>query len=90
MRLNWWKLVLWLIVLFIIFLPVHTKLEKLKAKDTALSQELKSLTAENKQLAQEIEMLKNDPVYIEEIARDKLKVARENEIVFRVIEDRKD
>ncbi|MBU0635267.1 MAG: septum formation initiator family protein, partial [Candidatus Omnitrophica bacterium] len=71
-------------------LPVHTKLEKLKAKDTALSQELKSLTAENKQLAQEIEMLKNDPVYIEEIARDKLKVARENEIVFRVVEDRKD
>jgi len=68
------------------FLPAYSKIQKLKSKDTALSQKLKYLEQENKMLQEEIQMLKTDPVYIEEVARDKLKVARDNEIIYRVIE----
>jgi len=70
----------------LIFLPAYSKIQKLKSKDTMLSQQLKYLEQENERLQEEIQMLKTDPVYIEEVARDKLKVARDNEIIYRVIE----
>ncbi|MCP4649137.1 MAG: septum formation initiator family protein [PVC group bacterium] len=87
MNLNWWKIILGFVVIVAIFFPSYSKIQKLKSKDADLSQELERKNKENKELSEEIEMLKTDPVYIEEVARDTLKVARENEIVFRVVND---
>lgn len=86
MKFKLWKLVFWLVLIMLIFLPAYSKIQKLKSKDTMLSQQLKYLEQENERLQEEIQMLKTDPVYIEEVARDKLKVARDNEIIYRVIE----
>ncbi|MFH1459507.1 MAG: septum formation initiator family protein [Candidatus Omnitrophota bacterium] len=87
MKIKLWKIVFWLIILILIFFPTYSKIQKLKSKDEVLSQKLEKLVQENEILSQEIQMLKTDPVYIEEIAREKLKVARENEIIFRVIDN---
>ena len=76
-----------LVLIIVLFFPTYSKVRKLKARDKALSQQVERLKTENERLAQENRMLKEDPVYIEEVARDKLKVARENEIVFRVINE---
>lgn len=76
-----------LVLVVALFLPTYSKLQKLKAKDTAFSEQVERLKIENERLTQENRMLKEDPVYIEEVARDKLKVARDNEIVFRVINE---
>ncbi|MBU4257589.1 MAG: septum formation initiator family protein [Candidatus Omnitrophica bacterium] len=85
MKLTLCKNVLLLVALCAIFLPAYAKMQQLRQKDAVLSQKLERLTLENKKLSEEIELLKTDAVYIEEVAREKLKVARENEIVFRVI-----
>ena len=85
-----YKSVFWLIVLFILFFPVFSRIQELKTKDKVLSQKIAVLEQENEQLARENEMLKTDPVYIEEVAREKLKVAKENEIIFRVVETDKE
>jgi cell division protein FtsB len=86
-KLTLWKTIAWLTGIGILFFPTYSRIAQLKAKDAVLSQKMEHLTRDNEQLSEEIEMLKTDPVYIEEIAREKLKVARENEIVFRVIDD---
>ncbi|MBI4846742.1 MAG: septum formation initiator family protein [Candidatus Omnitrophica bacterium] len=85
MKLQIWKIIFLIIVLVIIFFPKVSKIQKLKQRDQELSQQVESLICANNELVKENEMLKTDAVYIEEVAREKLKVARENEIVFRVI-----
>ena len=85
MRVTFWKVVFWLAVIGILFFPTYSKIQQLKAKEDVLSQKLEHLTRENERLSEEIEMLKTDLVYVEEFAREKLKVAQDNEIIFRVI-----
>ncbi len=87
MKMSLHKCVFCGILIVTLFFPAFSKTQQLRLKDEALSQKLKLLTLENEQFARENKMLKTDPVYIEEIAREKLRVARENEIVFRVIND---
>lgn len=82
-----WKIIFWLLLLMIIFFPAYAKIHQLKAKNSALSKEIENLEKKGENLKQENERLKKDPVYIEEVAREKLKVARENEIVLRVVEN---
>jgi cell division protein FtsB len=79
------KIIFWLVIMGILFFPAYSKLQKLTSRDKALSQKVEKLKIENERLTQENQLLKSDPVYIEEVAREKLKVARENEVVFRIV-----
>ncbi|MBU1042820.1 MAG: septum formation initiator family protein [Candidatus Omnitrophica bacterium] len=74
-----------IIILGILFFPAYSKMQKLTLRDEALSRKVEELKLENEQLVQENELLTNDLVYIEEVAREKLKMARENEVVFRIV-----
>ena len=69
----------------VIFFPLFSRIQKLQQRDQVLSQKLERISLENKRLSEENQLLKTDPVYIEEVAREQLKVARDNEIVFRVV-----
>jgi len=86
MKLTFGKTIFVVILSAVVFFPTYSRIHQLRLKDEALAQKMEYLGRQNKQLTEEIEMLKTDPVYIEEVAREKLKVARENEIVFRVID----
>lgn len=48
----------------------------------ALQQEINSLGKENERLKKEVEALKNDPHYIEKLAREKLGLSKEGEIIY--------
>lgn len=85
MKITLGKIILWLFIIGIVFFPAYSKIQKLKLRDKALSQKAEKLELENERLSQENELLKNDPVYIEEVAREKLKVAQDNEVVFRIV-----
>ncbi|MBW1689662.1 MAG: cell division protein FtsB [Deltaproteobacteria bacterium] len=50
---------------------------------------LKDLREKNKLLAYEIRRLREDPKFFESVARRELGLVRENEIVFRVKEDKR-
>ena len=82
------KNALWLFALaFIVlavFLPSYTKMQDLQEKNDDYAYRIKQLTEENRRLAEERVRLDNDPVYLEKIAREKMGLLREGEVVYRL------
>lgn len=77
-----------MVVLFVAFLtPKVLQISALQARSNNLEVELQNLKAENKSLETELRLLRDDPVYIERVAREKLSKAKEGEIVYRVVRD---
>ena len=81
------KIILGLVVasmIWLLFAPgtgVYSLL-KVRNKTTRLEQETQELVQANKALQAEIERLKNDPAYLEQIAREKYGMLKKNERVF--------
>jgi cell division protein FtsB len=58
------------------------KYYRMKAQYNSLTQEIALLKRDNSKLRKTVHALKNDPAYVERIARDKLGLARPGEIVY--------
>jgi cell division protein FtsB len=77
-------------VLFALFLAWHavngrnglSSWQQKRAEDKALAQEIEQLSAENARLSQHVDRLKSDPGAIEFEARQRLRYARPNEIIY--------
>ena len=70
------------VMLIIILLPGYTKLQDLVSKNKRLEAKVKELTKYIEGLEAEKEKLEGDILYIEKVAREKLGVAREDEVVI--------
>ncbi|MBN2120830.1 MAG: septum formation initiator family protein [Candidatus Omnitrophica bacterium] len=82
-------LVLGCIILFIIsftFLPKYTKIKELAEEEQALSEKISQAEKEVGTLRNDIESLKDDPFYLEKVARDQLGAAKDNEVVIKIEE----
>lgn len=73
------------VFLLVVFLPGYTKLQELRDKNGDLSKRIKQLSVENVFLGQELDRIKNDPVYQEQIAREKMGVVRKGEIPIKLV-----
>lgn len=71
-------------LLFVLFAPGRGLISyrNLKKKVQALDRDNKILHQRNIELAQEIELLKNDPDYLEQLAREKYGLLKKNEEVY--------
>jgi cell division protein FtsB len=77
-------------ILFALFLTWHavngrnglSSWQQKRAEDKALAQEIEQLAAENARLGQHVEHLKSDPGAIEYEARQRLRYARPNEVIY--------
>ena len=78
-----WILVFIGIALFI-FLPSFSQLQDLRQKNIDFAREIKRLAQENKQLSEEKRRLEQDPIYFEKVAREKMGLIREGEVVYRM------
>jgi cell division protein FtsB len=58
------------------------KYYRMKAQYNSLTEEIALLKRDNSKLRKTVHALKNDPAYVERIARDKLGLARPGEIVY--------
>ena len=71
-------------LLWLLFAPnrglIHYR--KLQSQVNALTKENKNLEQRNKELRKEIDRLKNDDAYLEELARHKYGLLKENETVY--------
>ena len=89
-----WPLLGWLS--FIIFLIIHLifndlgliKMFELQSKKKQLQAEIKDLKTKIDEKNQEIYALENDYAYIERIAREKYKMVKKGEKVYRVRDER--
>jgi cell division protein FtsB len=74
-----------LMLLFIVFGENGlTDLYKLKMKKDNLSKKSDELKKENLSLYREIERLKNDPGYVEDVARKELGVIGKDEVIIKI------
>jgi cell division protein FtsB len=70
-------------ILMLFFLPVLQKENRLKEEHAKLQNEIAAAQDYQTQLKIETEHMKNDPVYLEHIARDKLTMGRPGETIIR-------
>lgn len=68
----------------IIFIPGYTKLLSLKNENRNLAQQIKHLKRTNQGLEKELNLLAEDKEYIEKIAREKLGLTKEGEIIYKI------
>ncbi len=73
------------VFLLVLFLPGYTKLQELRDRNTDLTLKLKHLSVENIFLEQEIKRIQNDPIYQEQIAREKMGVVRKGEVPIKLV-----
>ena len=77
-----------LLVIFIILLtPRVLQNEVLKSRSENLEKELGQLKLQNQQLETELRLLRDDPVYLEKVARQKFNKAKRGEIVYKVVRE---
>ena len=70
-------------ILIVIYLPGLSKLQQMKERNKALKKQITELEKMNEELEVEIDRLNTDPIYVESIAREKLKKARKGEIIYK-------
>ena len=75
--------------LLVLFLPGYTKLQELRDKNRALETKIKRLNIENALLQQELSRIADDPVYQEQIAREKMGVVRKGEIPVKIVPEKR-
>ena len=73
----------------VLFLPGYTKLQELKVKNQQLEEKYRKMVVDNSLLYEELKRVKNDPVYQEKIARDKMGVVRKGEIPVKIFSGKK-
>lgn len=74
----------------IMFLPGYSKYQELRQKNRALEEKISALQLSNVRLENEIKRLYKDPAYMEKVARDKLKITKNGEVVYKIVEGGKE
>lgn len=82
------KLIIWLLgiafVILIIFLPGYSKLQELKDKKRGIDLQIAEVQRENARLEDEMLRMQEDPIYQEDIVRQKLGVVRKGEVIYKL------
>ena len=73
------------VVILAVFLPSYTQLQDMKAKNAEYKDRITALIDERDRLEEERNMLIEDPVYLEKVAREKMGLIREGEVVYKIV-----
>ncbi len=82
------KNIIWLLLvvvgLILVFLPAFSKKQQLLEKNRQYERDIEDLTRKNLELAEEKRKLEEDPVYLERVAREKMGIVRDGEVIYRI------
>ena len=59
-------------------------MQDLKRKNAEYLEQIRNLMDKNVELKEEARRLVEDPVYLEKVAREKLGIAKEGEVIYRI------
>ena len=83
------KNAIWLFVFalltLIFFLPSYTQMQDLKHKNAEYEHQILDLTKKNVKLREEKRLLTDDPEYFEKVAREKMGLVKENEVIYKFV-----
>lgn len=82
---NAFLLFIFAAVILVAFLPTFSRLQDVKQKDLEYQARIAELEAENAKLQNERRKLEEDPVYLEKVAREKMGLIREGEVVYKLM-----
>lgn len=71
-------------IILIFFLPSYTMMQDHRQKNWEYEQKITALQAKNRALEDEKRRLIEDPVYLEQVAREQMGLVREGERVYRL------
>lgn len=66
----------------LILLPEYTRLQKMREENRRHEERIRHLVLQNRELEKELNLLREDPEYVEKKARDKLGIIREGEYIY--------
>ena len=72
-----------IVIVAAIYFPGFSKLQELREENRNLEKRIEVLTRTNLELEKEKNRLESDPSYIEKIAREKLGMAKKDEIILK-------
>jgi len=72
------------VVLLLVFLPSYQEMQDLKQKNREYELLMQELVRENSQLTEEKRLLNEDPAYLEKVARDKMGLVKDGEMIYRM------
>ena len=73
------------IAVLALFLPSYTQLQDIKLKNQEYEQQIRDLKAQNIDLREEKRRLVEDPLYLEKVAREKMGLIKEGEVVYQIL-----
>ncbi len=74
-------------ILIVVFLPGFSELQRIRDENDQFKKRIQLLEEHNEKLKHELVKLREDPVYIEKKAREKLGVIKKGEIIYNVPEE---
>ena len=72
------------VILLLVFLPSYQEMQDLKQKNREYELRMQELVRENAKLTEEKRLLKDDPAYLEKVAREKMGLIKEGEVIYRI------
>jgi len=73
------------ILMLAFFLPSYSQMQDLKQKNQEYEYQIKVLAKNNVVLREEKRLLKEDPAYFERVAREKMGLVKENEVIYKFV-----
>ena len=73
------------IVVLVVFLPSYTRMQDLKQKNSDYKKQIEQLTKKNAELKEEKRRLEQDPIYLEKVAREKMGLVKDGEVVYKIM-----
>lgn len=73
------------LLLLVIFFPGFSKIQELRQENKELDEKIVNIEGENLSFEQEKTKLETDSLYVEKVARQKMGIAKKDEIIYRIL-----
>ena len=75
---------IFVLLILVIFLPSYSRMQDLEAKNLEYQRKIHQLEKRQAALKEEKRLLEEDPVYLEKVAREKMGLIKEGEVIYRI------
>lgn len=73
-------------IIFVFYLPSYVKMQDLNEKNRVFAKRIADLEKDNVRLDEERRRLVEDPVYFEKVAREKMGLIKNDEVIYKIVE----
>ncbi|MBL8014249.1 MAG: septum formation initiator family protein [Candidatus Omnitrophica bacterium] len=77
--------VTFVVLILAFFLPSYTQLQDLRQKNAEYEHQIVELTKKNVALKEEKRLLKDNPDYLEKVARERMGLVKDNEVIYKFV-----